>query len=157
MRFRRDPDKPVNIITEDDLDEAMQAAGAKYELADSDEVPYRFDEFQENPSGLDKPEFADLDEVLAGATAESEAEYRIELKVPQPNPGFLFLAESLAVGVTTNGFVITEPTGRRLSAFLADGGQLVLTVYDDEGEYRHIRLGSDGQRSLRAWLDQAAS
>lgn len=125
MRFRRDPDKPVNIITEDDLDEAMQAAGAEFELADKS--PYY--------PGLE-PKF------------ELEA---------TPEASILFLAESLAVGVTTNGFVITEPTGRRLSAFLADGGQMVLTVYDDEGDYRHIRLGSDGQRSLRAWLDQAAS
>lgn len=140
MRFRRDREEPI-ILTEDDLHEAMQAAGAEFEA---------------------KSEFVDLDAVVAEAAAESEAEYRIELDVEpktvaEPNPGFLFLAESLAVGVTTNGFVITEPTGRRLSAFLADGGQLVLTVYDDEGEYRHIRLGSDGQLSLRSWLDQAAS
>lgn len=141
MRFRRDPDKPVNFITENDIDEALQAAGAQF--------------------GVKPEHVVDLDEVMAEA-AEPEAEYRIELDVEpktlaEPNPGFLFLAESLAVGVTANGFVITEPTGRRLSAFLADGGQLVLTVYDDEGDYRHIRLGSDGQRSLRAWLDQAAS
>jgi hypothetical protein len=139
MRFRRDRDKPVNVITTDDVHEALQEAAAEFEV---------------------KSEFVDLDAVVA--EVESEAEYRIELDVEpktvaEPNPGFLFLAESLAVGVTANGFVITEPTGRRLSAFLADGGQLVLTVYDDEGEYRHIRLGSDGQQLLRSWLDQAAS
>jgi hypothetical protein len=139
MRFRRDRDKPVNVITEDDVHEALQEAEAELE---------------------GKSEFVDLDEVLAEA-AESEAEYRIELDVEpktaaEPELGILSLAESIVVGVAAGYYQLSEPTGRSLSLFM-DGNRAVLTVYDAEGDYRHIRLDSEQQQLLRSWLDQAAS
>ncbi|HEY2089065.1 MAG TPA: hypothetical protein VGH54_23955 [Mycobacterium sp.] len=77
-------------------------------------------------------------------------------KGPAPELPIVSIAESIVVGVANGYQQFSEPTGRSLSLFM-DGNKAVLTVYDAEGDYRHIRLDSSHRQMLQSWLDQAAS
>jgi Xaa-Pro aminopeptidase len=152
MRFRRNNDDndnanhaEITVFHGDTADEALRAA---MEAVRDDEVDLSSDPFSEET-------VASLEAAIAEAELEAVMEKARAVAGVDELP-IVSIVESIVVGVTNGYYQLSEPTGRSLSLFM-DGNKAVLTVYDAEGDYRHIRLDSSHRQMLQSWLDQAAS